>query len=230
MAKNALVLISGGLDSATCLYWAVNKFERVQAITFNYFGRINNEKIAARSVAKLACVKLIEVEAPFIKEKSEYSRIKLKSNGRASQSYIPLRNLIFYSISGYFAQINKINNLVGGHIASDGTIFKDATDSYFRKMNELILEGLLGSTDCRILLPLMDLSRADVIRLAQMLNVPIELTWSCHREGKLPCGRCYACKQRLNAFKLLGTIDPAPYFNTRSANTLDRRFFVQKKK
>lgn len=212
MTRNALVLISGGLDSATCLYWAINKFEHVQTITFNYFGRIDKEKIAARSIAKLSSIKLIEVEIPFIEEKSEYSRV---TNGRPSQAYIPLRNLIFYSISGYFAQINKISNLVGGHTASDSKIFKDANESYFNKMNELILLGLIGSTDCRIVLPLKDLSRVGVIKLARKLKVPIHLTWSCHGEGKLPCGRCYACKQRLNAFKLLGLTDPAPYFNTR---------------
>jgi 7-cyano-7-deazaguanine synthase len=217
VVEKALVLMSGGLDSATSLYWAKNKFDQVQAITFNYYERINREKIAARAITKLAQVNMTEVKIPFIKEKSDYSHFKRKFNGQPSQSYIPLRNLIFYSIAGYFAQINKISNLVGGHNATDGKIFNDATESYFRKMNELILQGLVSSVDCKILLPLKDMSRPDVIRLAKTLKVPIEMTWSCHRQGKFPCGRCYACKQRLNAFSLLRLKDPAPYSNDGSS-------------
>jgi len=213
VVEKALVLMSGGLDSATSLYWAKNKFDQVQAITFNYYERINREKIAARAITKLAQVNMTEVKIPFIKEKSDYSHFKRKFNGQPSQSYIPLRNLIFYSIAGYFAQVNKISNLVGGHNSTDGKIFNDATESYFRKMNKLMIQGLVSSIDCKIFLPLKDKSRPDVIRLAKTLKVPIELTWSCHRQGKFHCGRCYACKQRLNAFKLLRLKDPAPYSN-----------------
>ena len=220
MAKKALVLVSGGLDSATCLYWAKDKYDVVQAITFNYYQRIHREKIASRIITKLAKVNLFEVKIPFIKEKSLYFHFKTRSNGEASQSYIPLRNLIFYSISGYFAQVNKIRNLVGGHNATDGNVFNDATAPYFRKMNELIEEGLLDSVDCKIILPLKNMSRPRVIRLAMRLNVPIELTWSCHRQGKVHCGKCYACIQRLNAFNLLGLKDPAPYYNLKKA-TID---------
>lgn len=211
MAKKALVLMSGGLDSATCLYWAKANFDEVQAITFNYFQRITREKVASRSITKLAKVNLIEVQLPFIKEKSEYSNFKAKNGDQPSRSYIPLRNLIFYSISGYFAQVKKIQNIVGGHNASDGNIFKDASASYIERMNKLILKGLLSSIDCKIILPLKLMSRVDVIRLARRLNVPIELTWSCHREVRLHCGQCYACRQRMSAFKFLGLKDPATY-------------------
>lgn len=213
MSKKALVLMSGGLDSATCLYWAKDKFDEVQAITFNYFERIQREKTATHKIAKLANVNLIEVKIPFIKEKSKYFDFKRRLDSQASQSYIPLRNLIFYSISGYFAQVNKIRNSVGGHNASDGNIFKDATTPYFRRLNELIIQGLLSPVDCKIILPLKRMSRPDIIRLAMALNVPIRLTWSCHREGKVHCGECYACKQRLNAFKFLRLTDPAPYYS-----------------
>ena len=214
MAKKALVLISGGLDSSTSLYWAKNKFDEVEAITFDYYQRINSEKNATLAIAKLAKVKLTEVKIPFIKEKSKYSKSK-KSNGHYLQSYIPLRNLIFYSIAGHFAQVNNITNLVGGHNADDGKIFNDATKSYFRKMNKLVLQGLADSIDCKILLPLNDLTRLDVIRMARRINVPIELTWSCQREGKFPCCTCYACKERLIAFNLLRLKDPAPYSKIR---------------
>ena len=159
--------MSGGLDSSTCLYWAKDNFDEVEAITFNYYKRINVEKKATRAIARQADVKLNEVKIPFIKEKMHYSTSK-KTTGGSLQSYIPLRNLIFYSMAGYYAQVNNISNLVGGHKANDGKIFKDATKSYFRKMNELILQGLADSIDCKIILPLKDKSRLDVIRMANM--------------------------------------------------------------
>jgi 7-cyano-7-deazaguanine synthase len=216
MTKKALVLMSGGLDSTVCLYWAKANFDTVQAITFNYYHRLNREKVASRSIARLAKIKLIEVRIPFIRESSNYVDLKTKRGSQSLQSYIPLRNLIFYSIAGYFAQINRIMNLVGGHNATDGNIFKDATASYFRKLNELILQGLLSPIDCKIILPLKSKSRIDIILMAKALDVPIEFTWSCHREGKFHCGRCYACKQRLEAFKILGVTDPANCFNRKS--------------
>lgn len=208
MGKKALVLMSGGLDSSTCLFWAIDNFDEVEAITFDYYRRINVEKKATRAIARLANVKLSEVKIPFIKEKLYYS-ISKKTTGDSLWSYIPLRNLIFYSMAGYYAQVNKISNLVGGHKANDGKIFKDATKSYFRKMNELILQGLADSIDCKIVLPLKDKSRLDVIRMANMLNVPIKLTWSCHKQRKFPCGSCYSCIERIRAFNLLRLRDPA---------------------
>ncbi|HEY7778164.1 MAG TPA: 7-cyano-7-deazaguanine synthase [Nitrososphaeraceae archaeon] len=211
MSEKAIVLMSGGLDSTTCLYWAKNKYDEVYAITFNYFHRINGEKIATRKITRLLGVRLIEVQLPFIKEQSEYSNFEERSADQPAHSYIPLRNLIFYSISGYFAQVNKIQNIVGGHNAGDGKIFKDATGSYFKRMNQLIKQGLLDSADCNILLPLKEKSRVDVIRLGLKLRIPFGLTWSCHRAGRVHCGNCYACKQRLDAFKILRRSDSIDY-------------------
>jgi 7-cyano-7-deazaguanine synthase len=90
MNKKALVLMSGGLDSSTCLYWAKDNFDEVEAITFNYYKRINVEKKATRAIARQADVKLNEVKIPFIKEKMHYSTSK-KTTGDSLQSYIPLR-------------------------------------------------------------------------------------------------------------------------------------------
>src|SRR5919109_608034 len=79
MADKALVMLSGGLDSATCLYWAKEKFSSVSAITFNYFGRLVKEKRAAAKLAKGAGVaELIQVDLPFVKEASDFYNGRLK--------------------------------------------------------------------------------------------------------------------------------------------------------
>jgi len=102
MSDKALVMLSGGLDSATCLYWAKAKFSDVSAITFNYFGRLAQEKRASSRLAKGAgVVKLIEVDLPFVKEASDFydGRFQKHDSDDLWSSYVPARNLVFYSIA-----------------------------------------------------------------------------------------------------------------------------------
>lgn len=207
----ALVMLSGGLDSATCLYWARQRHRYdVSAITFNYFGRIEKEKQAATMIAQSAEVKLAEIDIPFLKEASDFD---VKFNGSDSRlaSYVPARNMIFYSIAAHFAEYLGVRWIIGGHNSHDVSFFKDASKGYIEKLNALLREGCLlcDGKAYEIALPLADLDRTDVVRLARELGVPIEMTWSCHGEGDRHCGQCYACRQRLEAFVALGIKDPA---------------------
>ena len=213
MDDNALVMLSGGLDSATCLYWAKEKFAKVSAITFNYFGRLENEKRAALILAQRAGVKeLIEIDLPFIKEASDFY------NGHFSKpdpdamwsSYVPARNMIFYSIAAHYAEYLGIKWIIGGHNMHDVKFFKDASKGYIEKINLLFQEGCLmcDGQPYRIVLPLAEMGRREIVQLAIKLELPVELTWSCHKEGDMHCGQCYACKQRLEAFGSLGLQDP----------------------
>jgi 7-cyano-7-deazaguanine synthase len=213
MDDNALVMLSGGLDSATCLYWAKEKFSKVSAITFNSFGRLENEKRAAGRLAQSAGVKeLIEIDLPFIKEASDFY------NGHFSKpdpdamwsSYVPARNMIFYSIAAHYAEYLGIKWIIGGHNMHDVKFFKDASKGYIEKINLLFQEGCLmcDGQPYRIVLPLAEMGRREIVQLAIKLELPVELTWSCHKEGDMHCGQCYACKQRLEAFGSLGLQDP----------------------
>jgi len=209
----ALVMLSGGLDSATCLYWAKEKFD-VSAITFNYFGRLEQEKRAAAKLAKSAGVtELIQVDLPFVKEASDFynGKIKKRDSDALWSSYVPARNLMFYSIAAHYAEYLGAKRIIGGHNLHDVKFFKDASKDYIEKLNALFREGCLlcNRQAYKILLPLSEMNRKEVIRLAIRLKTPIEQTWSCHREGKTHCGKCYACKQRLEAFRSLSLQDPA---------------------
>jgi 7-cyano-7-deazaguanine synthase len=110
--------------------------------------------------------------------------------------------------------------IIGGHNVHDTKFFKDASIEYIKKINHLFKEGCLLCNDnnnggdgkaqqsYQIILPLAQMNRKEIIRLAIKLKLPIELTWSCHREGNVHCRECYACKQRLEAFASLGLDDP----------------------
>lgn len=213
MGDKALVMLSGGLDSATCLYWAKRRFSEVSAITFNYFGRLQREKRAAAKLAKRANVyRLIKIDMPFVKEASDfYNSSRFRSDPDALwSSYVPARNIMFYSIAAHYAEYLGVKWIIGGHNLHDITFFKDASKGYIDKMNSLFREGCLlcDGQAYRIALPLAEMSRKEIIKLAIRLKTPMELTWSCHREGRAHCGQCYACKQRLDAFTSLGLQDP----------------------
>ena len=136
---NALVMLSGGLDSATCLYWAKKNFSEISVITFNYYNRIENEKRAATELARRAnIVNFLEINIPFIKESSDFynnnnSHITPNYDRRWS-SYVPARNLIFYSIAAHYAEFLDIKWIIGGHNIHDGTFFIDATKDYIEKL------------------------------------------------------------------------------------------------
>jgi 7-cyano-7-deazaguanine synthase len=217
---NALVMLSGGLDSATCLYWAKNKFSEISIITFNYYNRLENEKKAAVELARrVNIVNFLEVNIPFIKEFSDFYNGNHPTPDYDARwaSYVPARNLIFYSIAAHYAEFLNIKWIIGGHNIHDGTFFVDATKDYIEKLNLLIKRGCLFFNDdpCMILVPLAEMDRKNIINLAIELNVPIELTWSCHsNKAKTHCGQCYACIQRIEAFNSLGIKDPV-FFNNR---------------
>jgi len=210
--QKALVLLSGGLDSATCLYWARHRFSLVYAITFNYTDRGKREKSAAIRIAKRANIaNLIELDLPFVQEGVQIasSTETMDSHSRWS-AYIPARNLMFYSIALYYAEKLSIRSIIGGHNRHDRLFFRDATQSYLRKLTSLFREGtkMQGKGSIKIILPLSNMYRTKIIKLAVELGVPMELTWSCHLDGNKHCRRCYACTERLQSFRSLGIIDP----------------------
>jgi 7-cyano-7-deazaguanine synthase len=215
----ALVMLSGGLDSATCLYWAKKNFSEISVITFNYYNRLENEKRAAVELARrVNIVNFLEINIPFIKEFSDFYNGNHPAPGYDGRwaSYVPARNLIFYSIAAHYAEFLNIKRIIGGHNIHDGTFFIDATKDYIEKLNSLIKRGCLFCNDdpCMILIPLAEMDRKTIINLAIELNVPIELTWSCHNKAKTHCGQCYACLQRIEAFSSLGIKDPV-FLNNR---------------
>lgn len=212
--SKALVMLSGGIDSATCLYWAKKKFPDVSAITFNYYGRTQKEKEAAVLLAKRARIcNFLKINIPFIKECSDLKlQIPTRNFPADSRwsSYVPARNLIFYSIAAHYAEFLNIKWIVGGHNSHDGSFFKDATKDYIEKINSLFKQGCSFSAQkpCVIVTPLNKMDRKHIINLAIDLKVPLELTWSCHAKARRHCGECYACIERHGAFRSLGIKDP----------------------
>ena len=182
-----MVLVSGGIDSAVALDWARERF-RPLAVSYQVAGRPRGEARACAAVVRRAGVEHLPVAVPFLRP-------------RAS-GYAPARNLVVHAIALAIAEDRKAGAVIAGHNASDAAAFDDARPAYFRRV-----EGL--GNGIRILLPFARLTDAQVIARGLRRGVPLELTWSCYRDGARPCRRCSACRGRLESFQQSGLEDPS---------------------
>ena len=123
--KRAIILLSGGIDSTTTLFWAIKQGYKVITLSINYQYRPEKEKQAARELASVAGVELTEVNVPFIAQATDllFDGFPVKSAFNAPEGYIPLRNLIFYSIAAYYAEIYGCQYVIGGHTIEDPKIY-----------------------------------------------------------------------------------------------------------
>ena len=205
--KKAIVLLSGGIDSATTLFWALKQGYKIIALSFNYKWRPQQEKIASQKIAEYSNVKMIEVPVPYIQQATDLrlEGYPIPSATNAPEGFIPLRNLLFYSIAAYYAEIYGYNCIIGGHIKEDTLTFPDANLSYFEELLKLIKESKhkFDNRPIDFIFPLVDMNKVEIIDLALKLKVPIDLTWSCYGDFDKPCGLCKSCQKRAKALQEL---------------------------
>jgi 7-cyano-7-deazaguanine synthase len=210
----AIVLLSGGIDSTTALYWALRQGFTVGAITYNYHRRPSRELEAARKIAYHAGVNCLEIELPFLQTAADIVRENSATfkGVEVPEGYIPSRNLIFYAIAAYYAEIHCANYIVGGHLQTDSIGFPDASPTFFLAIERLINSSRLDNESndprVRLLMPFLQRSKTDVVKMASELELPLELTWSCYYDRDDQCRECVSCLERADAFAEAGLIDP----------------------
>jgi 7-cyano-7-deazaguanine synthase len=202
--NSAFVLFSGGKDSTVSLAWAAEKFARVVALEFEVPHRPAGESRAAQRIAAEMGLELRTVPLPFLSDVASLGRSTDAAARQTAGAYVPARNLIFHSVAFHLAQCSTVATVVAGHIASDGSAYRDATSIYLRRIYRLAADG----TDCfgtlsspELALPLDGLSDGQVIALGRQLNAPLHLSWSCLQAGSEPCGSCVSCRDRQLAFE-----------------------------
>jgi 7-cyano-7-deazaguanine synthase len=205
--QKAIVLLSGGLDSATAL-WSIEDTHEVYGLSFRYGTSNKKEMRAARRLAKAADVKEhIVVEVGFLKELGE-----LLSEGELEKinlpdCYIPGRNTIFFGIAAYFAEIKGAELIVTGHNSEDN--FPDSSKEYFDAVNKTISIGSgRGKRGAKVIAPFLEMDKVQILHIAKRLKVPLRMTWSCHKDGSSPCGTCIGCIAMQRALRETGTETP----------------------
>ena len=208
--KRALVLLSGGIDSATALY--LTKQENLEIFTLNmvYTQGYDSEAEASKKLATAAQVKEhLSIYLPFFKDLE--TRYRPEPSSTISAAYLPARNMVFYGVGVAYAETLGATEIVFGSNADDAKELPDARPPFIRLMNELIKIGTRAGVEgnsIEIVNPLLKFSKTDVLKLALTLDVPLRLTWSCYENAKIPCGKCRGCRMRSEAFAAARMIDP----------------------
>jgi 7-cyano-7-deazaguanine synthase len=210
LPAKSLVLLSGGLDSAVALYWALDQRYEVETITFDYFHRSRREIQACSEIAKFSHSPNRKIGLGFLKEIDDSKKETLNPGlANAQSAYIPSRNLIFYGIASSLAEIRDARYVIGGHNKDDSQNFPDSTQSFFNLFNKTASRGRITKKRTgEVVLPLAKLRKSEVLLLGDRLKVPFELTWSCYKSGTRPCGKCLSCKLRSESFEKAGLQDP----------------------
>lgn len=217
--KKAIVLFSGGLDSTTCLYWALDKGYECEALTVSYGQRHDREVLAAQMITRNLGVKhhLITLNLPWLSccslvdKNQKLPDVALEDIPKEGipSTYVPGRNLMFLSIAGSLLDAVEADAIIAGPNAVDFSGYPDCTPAFFKAAGEALNRGTKRGVreGIEVLAPLMDLSKTDIVRLGTKLKVPFELTWSCYAGGKKPCGHCDSCKLRAKGFAEAGVHD-----------------------
>lgn len=223
--KKAIILLSGGLDSAIVLWLARSQGYELYTLCFDYGQRHNKELKAAAKLAKLAGVKshkevslrLDGWGGSSLTDKSidiEDGNIERKD---IPNTYVPARNMIFLSVAASFAEAIGANDIFIGISEADYSGYVDCRSEFIKAMQNAINQGTVAVVEKKqpitIHTPFIDKTKTEEILLAITLGVPLEHTWSCYRGGKRPCGTCDSCLLRAKAFKNAGVIDP--FFTTK---------------
>jgi 7-cyano-7-deazaguanine synthase len=240
MSKKAVIVLSGGLDSTTCMGIARDKDYELYPVTFNYGQRHSREVIQAKEIGVYFGVKdhrivdisflyqiggsaltdnMIDVPTENKQQVTqgqgeEESTSKEKEEDVIPATYVPARNMIFLSLASAYAEVIGAEAIYIGVSAVDYSGYPDCRPEFIDSMNQTVqLATKAGATGKQIEIktPLIDLTKAETIEEGLRLEVPYQLTTSCYLGAETACGECDSCKLRIKGFKEAGAKDPVPY-------------------
>jgi len=212
--KKGIVLLSGGIDSATTLYIAKKQGYALHALIFDYQQIHRKEITAAKKIARYAGIayQCVHVTIPWSKSSLTDARVPLPLDQTAQlrgipSTYVSGRNIIFLSYAVSFAEsLGATHVFIGAHV-QDYSGYPDCRPEFLEAFQRAVRLGLKTST-IKIKAPLLHKNKKEIIRAGLRLKVPYRFTWSCYAGGRRPCGRCDSCYFRMRAFSELGIKDP----------------------
>ncbi|MBF0707243.1 MULTISPECIES: 7-cyano-7-deazaguanine synthase QueC [Bacillales] len=222
MNKKAVIVLSGGLDSTTCMGIAKEKGYELYPITFHYGQKHNREVEQAKKVAeyynapdhRIVNISFLnQIGGSALTDDSIDVPTDMDED-EIPVTYVPARNMIFLSLASAYAEVIGAEAIYIGVSAVDYSGYPDCRPEFIESMNETVnLATKAGATgsEMKIDTPLINLTKADTVSEGLRLSVPYELTTSCYNGEEEACGECDSCRLRLKGFEEAGAVDPIPY-------------------
>jgi 7-cyano-7-deazaguanine synthase len=225
--KRAVVLLSGGLDSATAAAIAKQQGFQLHALSFRYGQRHETEIESAQRVAAFLNAKehlILAFDLRVIGGSALTDEVAVPKGRNTTEishgiplTYVPARNTIFLSFGLALAEKVEAQDIFFGANQLDYSGYPDCREEYieaFEKMANLATKaGVEGKSEIKVRTPLIRMTKAQIIRTGVELGMDYALTWSCYdpAANRRACGRCDSCQLRMKGFKEAGLTDPLPY-------------------
>jgi 7-cyano-7-deazaguanine synthase len=217
----AVCLVSGGMDSCVTAAIAQRDVSQLAFLHVSYGQRTEaRERQAFEALADYYGVdKRLVVSLAHLAQIGGSSltdpRIDIAQANLQSQSiptsYVPFRNAHLLSVAASWAEVIGARYIYIGAVAEDSSGYPDCRPEFYEAFQRTIDLGVKPSTSIQIRTPVIDMKKSEIVRLAQELNAPLELTWSCYARSDSACGQCDSCALRLRAFRDAEVSDPILY-------------------
>ena len=223
MSENnlAVVLLSGGLDSCVTMAIAREK-HNIALLHIGYGQRTQTREYNSfRSIARFYNIpetRILAIELDFLRKIGGSSLTdhnmpvnKDKTDAGIPTSYVPFRNTHLLSIAVSWAEAINADSIYIGAVQQDSTDYPDCRAEYYEAYNKLVEVGTKPSTNIKVVTPLLDMSKSEIVKKGNELAAPLQLTWSCYERNDKSCGHCQSCLLRLKAFEEAGLKDKIHY-------------------
>tara|TARA_B100000768_G_scaffold128500_1_gene119113 strand:+ start:194 stop:868 length:675 start_codon:yes stop_codon:yes gene_type:complete len=222
VSKKAIILLSGGLDSTTVLSIAQAKGYECYAMTINYQQRHNAELKAAKNIAnyfKVKDFKIVDIDLSWLKSSALTNKdidIPEVSSSGIPVTYVPARNTIMMTLALAWAETVNSQNIFIGVNAVDYSGYPDCRPEYiesFQNMANLATKSAVEGDSIKIHVPLIHLTKAEIILEGIKNKVDFGMTISCYQasESGIACGKCDSCRLRKEGFESAEIEDPTEY-------------------
>lgn len=214
---DAVVCVSGGLDSCVTLAEAIAVHENVGALHLTY-GQLTEarercafdaicdhyeveHRLIARqpALAEIGDSALVDPEIPVPEQ---------ESGDEIPVTYVPFRNAQILSLAVAWAEAVGARDVFLGAVEEDSSGYPDCRESFFRAFEAAADAGTRPETSIRVVTPVLHFDKADIVRRGRELGAPLHLTWSCYQADIRPCGVCESCRLRAKGFSRAGVADP----------------------
>ena len=219
--KRAVTLVSGGMDSATAVYEAMDRGYEPYFLHTSYGQQTENKEYeCANALAEeVDAADFLHIETGHLSaigassltdEEMDVEDADLESD-EIPTSYVPFRNSNLLSMAVSYAEANECSAVFIGAHSEDFSGYPDCRPAFFEAFQQVIDVGTKPETDIELVAPFVKWSKTDIAQRGLELGVPYELTWSCYRDEEPACGTCDSCAFRLEAFRNAGAKDPIAY-------------------